>query len=199
MDRCGTFKLSSGRSLSRARRGTDIHGEWRPLFSFCQRAPRLSSPTARCGVWKAGVRLSGLSPVFIPTHFSLWFVGLPWRLALLPGPGKKGLACLPCCMPFPTGMCVCLARHPRGALGALQVWTPKVPVSERWRRFPLPGVLPPVCSVWLCGGVRLRIRFAVGWVLAALVFARRFRLGGRGKEESGRRGSAVPPPSVGGV
>ena len=30
--------------LSRARRGTDIHGEWRPLFSFCQRAPRLSSP-----------------------------------------------------------------------------------------------------------------------------------------------------------
>lgn len=30
--------------LSRARRGTDIHGEWRPLFSFCQRAPRLASP-----------------------------------------------------------------------------------------------------------------------------------------------------------
>ena len=42
--------------LSRARRGTDIHGEWRPLFSFCQRAPRLSSPPLTGGVWKAGVR-----------------------------------------------------------------------------------------------------------------------------------------------
>lgn len=62
LDRCGTLKLSSGRSLSRARRGTDIHGEWRPLFSFCQRAPRLSSPPFG-GVWKAGVRLSGLNPV----------------------------------------------------------------------------------------------------------------------------------------
>lgn len=37
-----------------------IHCEWRPLFSFCQRAPRLSSPSLLGGVWKSGVRLSGL-------------------------------------------------------------------------------------------------------------------------------------------
>ena len=68
--------------LSRARRGTDIHSEWRPLFSFCQRAPRLSSPplpvvcgrqgcgyparacetplcTARCSSWGVPVRRAG--------------------------------------------------------------------------------------------------------------------------------------------
>lgn len=51
LDRCGAPELSSGRGLSRARRGTDIHDEWsfhcewRPLFSFCQRAPRLSTPS----------------------------------------------------------------------------------------------------------------------------------------------------------
>lgn len=37
-----------------------IHCEWRPRFSFCQRAPRLSSPSSLGGVWKSGVRLSGL-------------------------------------------------------------------------------------------------------------------------------------------
>lgn len=39
-----------------------IQREWRPLFSFCQRAPRLSSPIPlQGGVWKSGVRLSGTS------------------------------------------------------------------------------------------------------------------------------------------
>lgn len=65
--------------LSRARRGTDIHGEWRPLFSFCQRAPRLSSPPLPVVCGRQGCGLSGLSPVKAPTHASLWFVGAPVR------------------------------------------------------------------------------------------------------------------------
>lgn len=122
-----------------------IHCEWRPLLSFCQRALRLSSPPARGGVWKARVRLPGLSPV--PAHSLLQCVGLRvgsfcpcGPLSPLPRAGGGWLICGVACRS--RSVCARLVLcDPRGAPGASQDF--EVPASERRWRFPFP-LAPPV-------------------------------------------------------
>ena len=107
-------------------------------------------PTFAGGVWKAGVRLSGLSPVKAPTHSSLWFVGVPVRRAggfvvpcrafrcahrvwwsLWPSSLRAGggSADVPRHVPLPTGLvCTRSACDPRGAPGAFQGDLQRCPV-----------------------------------------------------------------------
>lgn len=60
-----------------------IHCEWQPIFSFCQRAPCLSSPSL-LGVVCGSQGCGSLARALTPAHFSLWFAGSLWkRQALL--------------------------------------------------------------------------------------------------------------------
>ena len=172
--------------LSRARRGTDIHGEWRPLFSFCQRAPRLSSPPLTGGVWKAGVRSLRHEPCESPP-------ALPAVVRGGSREARQGLRRLPplarfapptvCgpCGPPPSepgeGWPMCAASHalPERALCARVSrsrssrcsWSvpgrsSEVPGTERRRRFPfLRRVCPPARGPAF-GGVPLRRCVRVG-------------------------------------
>lgn len=73
--------LHSGRRL-KPRQARDGHS-WRMAAALLvlPAGPSSLLPTFTGGVWKAGVRLSGLSPVKGPPHSSLWFVGVPVRRA----------------------------------------------------------------------------------------------------------------------
>ena len=168
--------------LSRARRGTDIHGEWRPLFSFCQRAPRLSSPPLTGGVWKAGVRSLRHEPCESPPALPAVVRGgsrearqglrrLPpsraFRSAhrvwpVRPSSLRAGRGLADVCRvtrPSRTGfVCARLARDPRGAPGAFQADLQRCPVLSGGgvSRFSdvcaLPRAVRP-SAVFLCEGV----------------------------------------------
>lgn len=170
LDRCGAPEFSSGRGLSRARRGTDIHGEWSFITngdrsSRSASGPLVSPPHPYAGgVWKAGVRLSGSSAdprallavvrgllvdasgVRLPLRGSLWSC-----VALDPllRDGECGWR-LGCACPFPSGVRMRSALcKPRGAPGVFQVLPPRCPLLSLRRRFPFPGV-PPVLRPAVC-------------------------------------------------
>lgn len=113
--------------------------------------PLVSPPQPYGGVWKAGVRLSGLSPVKAPTHSPLWFVGVPVRRAVgsvvsalvrfawptvlwsvcpssLRARGRAGWCAASRALPERAYMCTRLARDPRGAPGAFQGGLRRCPV-----------------------------------------------------------------------
>lgn len=126
-----------------------IQREWRPLFSFCQRAPRLSSPflcRVVCGSQGCGCPARALTRA----HFSLWFAVslwtcwglLPPRCSLFRGPlppCRGRMVDPPRCIPFPNGVCTrpdfC---EPCGAPGAFRALTPEVPASELAVALPVP-------------------------------------------------------------
>lgn len=137
-----------------------IQREWRPLFSFCQRAPRLSSPflcRVVCGSQGCGCPARALTRA----HFSLWFAAslwtcwgrLPPRRSLLRGPLPpcRGKVVDPLrCIPFPNGVCTRPALcEPCGAPGAFRALTTKVPASELAVALPAPRRAS--CAPWcLC-------------------------------------------------
>lgn len=137
-----------------------IQREWRPLFSFCQRAPRLSSPflcRVVCGSQGCGCPARALTRA----HLLLWFAvslwtcrgRLPPRRSLLRGPLPpcRGKVVDPLrCIPFPNGVCTRPALcEPCGAPGAFRALTTKVPASELAVALPAPRRAS--CAPWcLC-------------------------------------------------
>lgn len=166
--------MSSGRGLSRARRGTDIHGEW-SFHANGARASRsasgpLVSPPHLCR-WCVEGRGAAVRPERRPARTSrCGSRGLPWArqglclslcgsrgvcsisaLSLSPNRGGwlvRGAAC-----PFPSGVCVRPAfLRASGAPGAFPALIPKVPASE------LVVALPVLCRCLRCS-VSLRVVF----------------------------------------
>ena len=98
-----------------------IHGEWRPLFSFCQRAPRLSSPSGVGGVGEgrgAAVRSEPLTRAHLP----LWFAGSSWTrqaaLAVLVRLTRFVFSFVTTFSPSRGGLLVCCGAHPSRAVFA---------------------------------------------------------------------------------
>lgn len=166
MDRCGAAAFSSGRGLSRARRGTDIHGEWSfsangDRSSRSASGPLVSPPPFLCRVVCGSQGCGCPARALTRAHFSLWFAAslwtcwgrLPPRRSLLRGPLPpcRGKVVDPLrCIPFPNGVCTRPALcEPCGAPGAFRALTTKVPASELAVALPAPRRAS--CAPWcLC-------------------------------------------------
>lgn len=155
LDRCGDGVFSrAGPKLRQARDGHSRR--MGPLFSFCPRAPRLSSPPVG-GVWKSGVRPlrpDPCSPAFcasrcrrrgvpgVPlTRQMLWPLACPvsrvWRGRPSSPGGREGA--VP--RPAPSRRC---AWSSRGAPGAFRVCLSGARSLRRWYRSqPPPALTPP--------------------------------------------------------
>lgn len=194
VDRCGALVLSSGRGLSRARRGTDIHGEWTFIANGARSSRSASGPL-----------VSPLPPV-------RGGVGEGRGAATRPEPCTRALVtavrgALPVWSPFGPlprageGWFVrgaaCHSRSVCGRLAfAILVGAPgtsqdleRCPFLSRRRRLPFP-LVPPVLGFACPAASVVRFPFSL-WVRAPLVRKK----GGSSEKRAGERLRVVLPVS----